>query len=95
MIDIQSNPDFSKHLKQIWFVLSGGLKNRCRKASLYLFEDLSMGRYSRLPITRTFEGNRKNVRVIGISKKIAESKVKNSFYCTVNILVTFNCRNVQ
>ena len=35
------------------------------------------------------------VRVIGSSKKIAESKVKNSFYCTVNILITFNFRNVQ
>ena len=38
--------------------------------------------YSRLPITRTFKGNRKKfeisgVRVIGSSKKIAESKVKN------------------
>ena len=41
--------------------------------------------YSPLPITRTFKGNRKKfelsgVRVIGSSKKIAESKVKNSFY---------------
>ena len=57
-------------------------------------------KYSRLPITRTFKGNRKRfelsgVRVIGGSKKIAESKVKNSFYCTVNILITFNCRNVK
>ena len=51
--------------------------------------------YSRLPITRTFKGNRKKVRVIESSKKIAESKVKNSFYCIVNILITFNCRNVK
>ena len=56
--------------------------------------------YSRLPITRTFKGNRKKfelsrVRVIGNSKKIAGSKVKNSFYCTVNILITFYCRNVK
>ena len=35
------------------------------------------------------------VRVIGSSKKIAESKVKNSFYCTVNILIIFNRRNVK
>ena len=35
------------------------------------------------------------VRVIGSSKKIAESKVKNSFHYTVNILITFNCRNVK
>ena len=51
--------------------------------------------YSRLPITRTFKGNRKKVRVNGSSKKIAESKVKKQFYCTVNILITFNCRNVK
>ena len=52
--------------------------------------------YSRLPITRTFKGNQKKVRVyIGSSNKIAECKVKNSFYCTVNILITFNCRNVK
>ena len=48
-------------------------------------------KYSRIPITRTFKGNRKKVPVIGSSKKIAESKVKNSFYCTVNIVITFNC----
>ena len=58
------------------------------------FPDVSKD-YSRLPMTRTFKGNRKKVRVIGSSKKIAESKVKNSFYCTVNILITFNCRNVK
>ena len=52
-------------------------------------------KYSRLPITRTFKGNRKTFRVIGSSKKIAESKVKKSFYCTVNILITFHCRNVK
>ena len=56
--------------------------------------------YSRLPITRTFKGNRQKfelsgVRVIERSKKMAGSKVKNSFYCTVNILITFYCRNVK
>ena len=56
--------------------------------------------FSRLPITRTFKGNRKKfelsgVRVIGSLKKISESKVKNSLYCTVNILITFTCRNVE
>ena len=54
----------------------------------------------RLPITRTFKGNGKRfelsgVRVTTSSKKIAERKVKNSFYCTVNILITFNSRNVK
>ena len=47
--------------------------------------------YSPLPITRTFKGNRK--KVIGRSKQIAWSKGKTSFYCTVNILITFSCRN--
>ena len=51
--------------------------------------------YSWLPITRTFKGNQKKVQVIKSSKKIAKSMVKNSFYCTVNILITFNCRNVK
>ena len=41
------------------------------------------------------QGKSKKVRVIGCSKKITESKVKNSFYCTVNILITFHCRNVK
>ena len=34
-------------------------------------------------------------RVIGSSKKIPGSKEKNSFYGTVTILITFNCRNVK
>ena len=55
----------------------------------------SVTKYSRLLITRTFKGNRKKVRVIGSLKKIADIKVKNSFYCTVNILITFNCRNLK
>ena len=41
------------------------------------------------------QGKSKKVRVIGCSKKVNESKVKNSFYCTVNILITFHCRNVK
>ena len=47
------------------------------------------------PDNSNLQGNRKKVRVIGSSKKIAESKVKNSFYCTANILITFNCRNFK
>ena len=35
--------------------------------------------YSRPPITRTFKGNRKKVRVIGSSKKIADIMVKTVF----------------
>ena len=42
------------------------------------------------------------VRVIGSSKKIAGSKEKTvftglitTFYCTVNSLITFNCRKVK
>ena len=49
-------------------------------------------------ITRTVKGNRKmfkssGVRLIGSSKQIAGIKGKTSFYCTVNILITFNCSN--
>ena len=56
--------------------------------------------YSRLPINRTFKGNRKNfelsgVRVVGSSKKIAGGMVENSFCCTVNILIPFYRRNVE
>ena len=51
------------------------------------------------PDNSTFNGNPKKfelsgVRVMGSSKKIAESKVKNNFYCKVNILITFSSRNV-
>ena len=51
------------------------------KGGLFMMGSQSLMTYSRLPITRTFKGNRKKVRVIGSSKKIAESKVKNSFQC--------------
>ena len=51
--------------------------------------------YTVTPDNSNLQGKSKKVRVIGSSKKIAESKVKNSFYCTVNILITFNCRNVK
>ena len=69
-----------------------GLHLFCREL---LRKEVVRVKYSRLSITRTFKGNQKKVRVIGSSKKIAESKVKNSFYRTMNILITFNCRNVK
>ena len=47
------------------------------------------------PDKSNLQGKSKNVRVIGSSKKIAASKEKNSFYCTVNIVITFNFRNVK
>ena len=56
--------------------------NHCLKLKSLGFSVL---KYSRLPMSRTSKGNRKNVRVIGSSKKIAESKVKDSFYCTVDM----------
>ena len=46
------------------------------------------------PDNSNLQGKSKKVRVIGSSKKIAESKLKNSFYCKVNILITFSSRNV-
>ena len=36
------------------------------------------------------QGKSKKVRVIGSLKKIAGSKEENSFYCIVNILISFN-----
>ena len=56
--------------------------------------------YRQLPTTLTFKGNQKTfelegVQVIRSSEKIVGSKGKNSFYCTVNILITVNCRNVK
>ena len=56
--------------------------------------------YRQLPTTLTFKGNQKmfeleGVQVIRSSEKIVGSKEKNSFYCTVNILITVNCRNVK
>ena len=47
------------------------------------------------PDNSNLQGKSKKVRVIGSSKKIAGSKEKNSFYCTVSILITFNCKNVE
>ena len=47
------------------------------------------------PDHSNLQGKSTKVRVIGSSKKMAGSKVKNSFYCTVNILITFYCRNVE
>ena len=57
------------------------------RKSWQVYKQSLVAMYSRLPITRIFKGNRKKfelsgVRVIGSSKKIAESKVKNRFYCT-------------
>ena len=47
------------------------------------------------PDNSNLQGKSKKVRVIGSSKKIAGSKEKNSFYCTVSILITSNCKNVE
>ena len=41
------------------------------------------------PDNSNLQGKQKKVRVIGSSKKIA------GFYRTVNILITFTCRNVK
>ena len=47
------------------------------------------------PDNSNLQGKSKKVRVIGSSKKIAGSKEKNGFYCTVSILITFNCKNIE
>ena len=92
---------FQSHVSCRNFALTGPLKSWM---SFHMWVTHTLKRfkfsYSWLPITRTFKGNRKRfelsgVRVIESSKKIAESMVKNSFYGTVNILITFNFRNVE
>ena len=48
------------------------------------------------PDNSNLEGkSKKKVWVIGSSKQIAGSKGKTSFYCTVNILTTLNCRKLM
>ena len=47
------------------------------------------------PDNSNLQGKSKNAQVIRSSKKIAGSKEKNSFYCTVNILITAICWNVK
>ena len=77
------------HMRDIWKNVIPKFIKLCKEMP---FE---RHKYSLLPITHTFKGNRKKVRVIASSKKIAEINLKNSFYCTMNILITFNCRNVK
>ena len=43
------------------------------------------------PDNSNLQGKSKKFQVIGNPKKIAGSKEKNSFYCIVNILITFTC----
>ena len=50
--------------------------------------------YSRLPLTRTFKGNRKSSSYRELEEN-SWIKVIYVFYCTVNILLTLYCRNVQ
>ena len=47
------------------------------------------------PDNSNLQGKSKTVQVIGSSKKMAGSKGKNSFFCTVNILITLNSRKVK
>ena len=51
--------------------------------------------YTMTPYNSNLQGKSKQVRVIGSLKKIAGGEKKNSFHCIVNILITFNYRNVK
>ena len=51
--------------------------------------------YSRLPITRTFKWSRKRFELSGARRIWPGVRKKNSLHYTVNILITFNCRNVE
>ena len=91
-----------KKVNKSQFTSSVGYENVITNHDIVDNKTLIISNANKAPnsITRTFKGNRKRfelsgVRVIGISNKTAESKVKNSFYCTVNIFITFNCRNVK
>ena len=49
-----------------------------------------------LPITRTFKGNRNEISSYReLEANSRRGKGKTSLYCTENILITFNCRNVK
>ena len=52
-------------------------------------ENMSLKHIQSTTVTRT-EPSRKKARVIGSLNEIAEIKVKNSCYCTLNILITVN-----
>ena len=47
------------------------------------------------PDNLNLQGKWKKVQLIGSSNKMARSKKKTIVYCTVYILITFTCRNVN
>jgi len=67
-------------------------EGRWGKVEKLSFENMSLKHIQSTPgdSNLTFKGNRKKFKLSGARKKIAEIKVKNSSYCTVNILITFN-----
>ena len=97
---------FSRFLSNIFFkihchwmkIFPFGVQEKCFLLSFQNHHNTSLAVCQKLqstPDNSNLQGKSKKVRVIGSSKKIAESKVKNGFYYTVNILITFNCRNVK
>ena len=56
----------------------------------------SMMQIQSTPDNLNLQGKWKKVQVIGSSNKMARSKKKETIvYCTVYILITFTCRNVD
>ena len=68
---------------------------QCRNFEREHFKKKGVFTIQSTPDNSNLQKKSKKVRVIGRSKKISGSKKKNSFNCTVNILITFNCRNVK
>ena len=69
------------------------LGERMTSASIHPCWNLTLYLIQSTPDNSNLQG--KKIRVIGSLKEIAGSKGKTSFYSTVNILITFNFRNVK
>ena len=75
-----------------FLVLRGALRDKPKERLRGRLTKLTL--IQSTPENSNLQGKSKKVRIIESSKKIAGGKVKNSFYCTVNILITSYCRNV-
>ena len=79
--------------------ISKKLYTQARKSVIIISQCANHFKLQSTSDNSNLQGKSKKVRVIesssGSQKQIAGSKGKTSFYSTVNILITFNCRNVK
>ena len=61
----------------------------------YLEIDFMLGYLLSTPDKSNLQGKPTKFRFIGSSKEIARGRRKTGVYCTMNIFVTFNSRNVK